>query len=374
VILEEKRGVLLLQSGFDTAQGELDAFHAPRHGSNHGGRRNGFTKDVHSGGILCNRAGKHLKPSRSTLCVDLRMGGEILSRCYGGRMTSNRTMDKTNQSWLEDFHRDGYAIVRGLLTSGEVAELRQAVEKLEHSPSLQKARVPSDPLVPSLRVFYGDLLSKAGLGHLVFDDRILAVARSILGNDLIYWGDSTFHIGKGYRGLHKDCVDRGNPEGLDWQSEYDVIRMGIYLQDHEHHSGGVKMRKGSHRHPDLSSGILNDVPSHSVDLVVWKLTTTHSGNALRSRLLPGVTLQNRWENRMPSFLALPEEMERHTLLFTYSRPGIHLDRYIKYCVDRGDYAEHWRHSRGDDVAENAAKEKGVRLLKPIPDYGSKFSL
>jgi hypothetical protein len=281
---------------------------------------------------------------------------------------------RQSPQWLEDFNRDGYAVIRNVFSLDEVAALRKAMEDLKVNQAKKGTQRPLDPQVPDLVYFYGDMLSAKGIDHLVFDDRLVNVAKAILGPHIVYWGDSTYHFGKGYRGFHKDCVDRSDPEGLDWKSEYDVIRMGIYLQDHERYSGGIKMRKGSHLYPDLTSGRAVDVPSHSTDLVVWKLTTTHSGNAVRCRFFPRTTLQNRWENRLPDILALPEQKERHTLLFTYGRPGIHLDRYIKYCVDRGDYHEHWRHSSYDEKLLERSRRLGIEIRKPTSDYGSAFRI
>lgn len=285
-------------------------------------------------------------------------------------MTKN--LSKQSLTWIEDFERDGYAIIRNAFTQEEVAQFRAAIDKLKVENEKKGIRVPQDPLVPELMWYWGDLLSQKGLDKIIFDERVLSTARAILGNEIVYWGDSTFNIGRGYRGFHKDSVDRANPEGADWKSYYDVIRMGIYLQDHSRHSGGVKMRKGSHRFPDLKTGEIVDVPSQPGDLLVWKLTTTHSGNALRCKFLPNTPLENRWERRLPEFLALPEEKERNTVLLTFARPGFHFERYMKWCVDRGDYHELWRHSRYDAEIQATCEAKGIRFVKPIPDYGSKY--
>jgi hypothetical protein len=289
-------------------------------------------------------------------------------------VTTNLTKSYLTKEALSDFDRDGYLIVRDFFSSDEVLAFRKKIEILKDENLKKGIRVPVDPLVPGLTWFLGDLLSQDGLDKLVFDKRILSVARQILGRDLVYWGDSTFQIGKGYRGFHKDSVDRSNPDGEDWKSYYDIIRMGIYLQDHQHYSGGLKIRKGSHNFSDLKSGKIIDVPSLPRDLIIWKLTTTHSGNAVKCRFFPFIPLQNRIENRLPSFLQLPEEKERNTIILTYSRPGPHLERYMKWCVDRGDYHEHWRHSRYDAEIQNLCDENGIKFVRPISDFGSKFKI
>ena len=105
-------------------------------------------------------------------------------------------------------------------------------------------------------------------------------------------------------------------------------------------------------------------------LVIWKLTTTHSGNALKCRIFPSLTLPNFLERRLPSWLAQPEEKERMTANLTYARPGKHLDCYVQYCVNRGDYHVGWRRSRMDAVLRKKLEEAGVDFLAPIDDYGS----
>jgi hypothetical protein len=273
-------------------------------------------------------------------------------------------------SLKETFERDGYALIKGVFSREEAEQLREAALKLkETEPAENKVY---DPQVPKLTWFHGDILSKPGIDHLVFDDRMLRIVREVLGDEIVYFGDSNFQIGQGCRGLHKDCVDREDPEGPDWKSPYTIVRMGLYLEDHARHSGGVKIRKGSHLYPDTQRGRLVDIPSEIGDVAIWKLTTTHSGNVVRMRFLPGVSLHTRFENRLPDFLKLPEERERVGLFFTYGLASNHLDRYIANYIRRADYFEHWRRSRGDEKAMRAAREKGVLLLKPTPDYGSLF--
>lgn len=126
------------------------------------------------------------------------------------------------------------------------------------------------------------------------DERILAWVRRILGPTVACWGDSFVQIGDGYRNLHKDCVDMLEPAGADRRGRYLVVRFALYLQDCVRSSGGLEVRRRSHRLADFASGPLVHVESRLGDLVIFKLTTTHAGNAVRRR---GTSVSGRADRR-----------------------------------------------------------------------------
>ncbi len=278
---------------------------------------------------------------------------------------------RLTQRHLDQFERDGFVLIQGVFSREEVTALRRGAEKVRDAEK-RRGNSRLEPACPELFFCWGDLLGKPPLDSLIFDRRVVDIVKDLLGDEVVYWGDSNFQMGQGCRGLHKDSVDRNNADGEDWKSRYNVIRGAVYAQDHVQHSGGVKFRKGSHRFWDCERGRLYDLPSEAGDLAFWKLTTTHSGNVARNRLLKSLPLQVRFENRLPGFLKAPEAEERLGLFFTYGAPGKHLDRYIQWCIQRGDYAEHWRTSRGDAHATELLRRAGVEFRRPIPDYGSRW--
>src|SRR3954462_4462530 len=95
----------------------------------------------------------------------------------------------------------------------------------------------------------GDILSKDELRYTVLDDRILHLVKTVLGGNPVYWGDSNYHFGVGFRGFHRDNVDRTDMTAPDWDGDYPIVRLAIYLQDHKNYSGGLKIRVGSHVNP-----------------------------------------------------------------------------------------------------------------------------
>jgi hypothetical protein len=176
-------------------------------------------------------------------------------------------------------------------------------------------------------VYYplGDLLNKP-LNKILLSDKILKIATEILGEKPIYFRDSTYQIGIGDRGFHRDNVDRIANEGPDWEGEYGIIRMGVYMQDHDKFSGGLKVIAGSNNGENLKKVFVN---SKAGDVVVWNLKTLHSGNAARLRFLPNLVLGYRLENILPKFLFQDSQQERISCFMSFAKKGAHLDRYIK---------------------------------------------
>ena len=55
---------------------------------------------------------------------------------------------------------------------------------------------------------------------------------------------------------------------------------------------------------------------------------------------------------------------------TYALKSSHLDRYIsEYTLKRKDTIEHAKLSKFDDSIVSMVKQKGVEIIKPIPEYG-----
>ena len=216
----------------------------------------------------------------------------------------------------------------------------------------------------------GDLLSKDLLRHVLLDDRILKIARTILGNDhLIYFGDSSYQIGTGMRGFHRDNIDRTDLNGPDWKGKYTLIRLAIYLQDHKIHSGGLKIKVGSHKNSD---GPVVFVDSEVGDVVIWSLKSLHSGNAVRLKWFPAYSINTSGKERLvPSFLKNEQQLERISLFMTFALKSSHLDRYLnENILKRTDTLEHTKASKFDIGVMELAKQKNIEVLKPIPEYGA----
>jgi len=273
-----------------------------------------------------------------------------------------------------EFQRNGFVLVRDVFTESEVARMRAAVKRHAEDALALGRILPrrTDEIIP-----VGDLLDYAGV-DVVFDERLLSIARSLLGErELVYFGDSGLMVGGSLRGFHKDNACRDDATHPDWTTPYTLLRMGIYLEDHSEHSGGVKVRRGSHLCADITTGEIIDVPSRPGDVVVWSLRTTHSGFAVRVRTLPWVHLQPRMEVRLPKPLIVHEPCERLALFVTYGLDDAHLATYVAKHTDREAYPDNylfksWLYSSPDPKWEAIARSRGCKMLRPIPEYGVHF--
>jgi hypothetical protein len=273
------------------------------------------------------------------------------------------------------FKRDGFSLVKNVFSPDEIADFRKrayaTVEEskrqglLEYLPPWKKKKAASP---------VGDLLSKPLFTDLVLDPRLAQIAARVLGAERVtYFGDSNLNIGEGPMGFHKDNVNR-DAHGPDWENlPYTVVRMGIYCQDHSQHGGGLKVRVGSHKQLGHTHGKVYFVPVVPGDVVVWYLTTTHAGNAVRLRFAPNLNLVSGLEKRVPGWMKIPEAMERVALFFTYGLPGPHIQNYIdKFLLGRPDFNRSIRNSPlSPEQWAKVAAAKHIDVLKPAPYYGMK---
>lgn len=265
----------------------------------------------------------------------------------------------------EHFNKNGYLVVKNVFSPEEIKQLRADVYK---QYEIDKAKGLTYQL-PEYRIeakfVNGDLLSKELLHKLLLDERILNIASGILGDKhLVYFGDSSYQIGTGSNGFHRDNIDRKNLDGPDWKGHYTLVRVGVYLQDHKKYSGGLKIRKGSHKN---ASGEAIFIDNEVGDVAIWDLKTIHSGNAVRLKAMPNFSINTAIiERNIPQFLRKEQEQERISLFMTFALKSSHLDRYInEYTLKREDTIKHARLSVYDNEALELARQRGVEVMRPV---------
>ena len=267
------------------------------------------------------------------------------------------------------FDKDGYLLIKNVFTKEEIAQIRkEAYTSLEEDKKKNLTFMHSSKKSNAVYV-KGDILSKDHLRHVVLDERIIYIVKTVLGGDPVYFGDGNYHFGVGFRGFHRDNVDRTDLTAPDWQGEYPIVRLGIYLQDHKNYSGGLKVKAGSHINKSGKSIL---VDSEEGDVVIWNLRTIHSGNAVRLKLFPDFSIDRaRLEAMVPTFLKKDQQRERVSIFLTYALKGKHLDRYIeKHVLGREDIKGSLKVSKFDPKIFELAKQKNLEVLKLIPEYGS----
>ena len=276
---------------------------------------------------------------------------------------------------ISKFNSDGYLLVKNVIPDKQIQDLRDAFEIIREK-SKKAGNVHYDVNYPEASFLSGDLTSFSELkpfNFLVFNRDILEIVKSLIGNDLVYFGESNTQSGEAIRGNHKDSriSDQEDGSGLDWQGDYPLVRVAIYLNDTDVYSGGVKIMPGSHKIPTsfFRGGGVN-VNAQVGDIVIWKLTTTHSGNAKRFKFFKNLSLHPRIEDFIPSIFERKNPLERRAMFIVYGATGDHLDRYIKYYADRPDNKKILRLAGTSKLVSKLAKLSQVKLIYPTDDYGA----
>jgi hypothetical protein len=251
--------------------------------------------------------------------------------------------------------RYGFCVVKGVFAAHELTRMLEAMRA-----ATLKFPDAAEP----------DLLSVPSLRWLLFDDRVLAIARNLLGEKLVYYGEANLNYeaeaGEYARNplmkLHADAM--GRPDNLNsyWKPDpvsreiYPSYRFAVYFGDYARHSGGLKVVPESHlmnhgelrKDPsqihklDLGGGVVAGMPvlsygMHNIgsepgDLVIWNLHTMHSAGALRLKAWPDAALLPQVEKQL--WLKAPEVYEpgpgpRNAIFFDLGRPSPEVDLYIK---------------------------------------------
>ena len=258
----------------------------------------------------------------------------------------------------EQFERDGFLVVPSLFSDAEVADMRSRIDEThkEFGPSAT------------------DLMSYPLLREIMLDERILGIFKQLLGEGCCYFGWSSYRRAQKRqfnRTFHND--GKGDPSNLrsknlsdPAKTNYPVLRFGLYLQDHAHHSGGLEVRVGSHHQFMMSTneikrlfarehrlslrgfplGQLYNVPSTGRDLVVFNMRTHHSGHFVRPRMCPRLALpaalENTLEKWLPESIFLPVERSRYVIFGTFGIPSQELDCFAKSRTLPKGAASHWR--------------------------------
>jgi ectoine hydroxylase-related dioxygenase (phytanoyl-CoA dioxygenase family) len=302
-------------------------------------------------------------------------------------------MTGLTSSQVRAFREEGYLLLPGVFTEEEMTSAREAIREMSRNPSLFRQ-------VSQARHFHGSLLNYPALERFVFDDRVLGPVKAVLGDSPVFFGDTSVQTGRGGREFHRDSVNRVNLLGPDWEGDYPLVRVGIYMGDFTRESGGLKVVPRSHR-PRLEAlrrplgrflgrnvrvftpaftwirRLLATVeggtfvPSRTGDLILWNFRLLHTGNAVRLKRAPSVSLPCWVEDLAPASWALEGGDERAVMFLAFAGAGPHLDRYL--AVRRRTDLESWKASRWDAEVEAKARAKGLVPMKPDPAFGSGWS-
>jgi hypothetical protein len=263
---------------------------------------------------------------------------------------------------VQKFWEQGYLILKNVFSVAQVESFRQAIDN-QLIIDRKKGLVTENAGVTYAS---GDLLSKELLREIFLDKQIIKAVTDVLGDTPIYFGDSSYQVGHTSGGYHRDNVDRNFGEGQDWQGRYDIVRLGIYFQDHKYHSAGLKIKRGTH---NIANGRSYIVESEVGDVIIWNMRILHSGHAVRLKGLRTLPI-DYGERYIPKFLQIPEERTRKAMFFAFGLLGKDFDHYKNdYMLKRDSVIEHLRNSQFDKESQKLANRGDFKLVKIIPEYG-----
>lgn len=257
----------------------------------------------------------------------------------------------------------GIVLLRGAYDDLAVATMRQGLESVIEKSRRAGWGYRTHPKYPEGWTVDGDVLTMEeirDLDYIAFHPRIVGWAKEILGQDIVYYGESCIRTGNGGRGFHKDFL-------VDTRSDALALRFALYLEDHSEHGGALKVRLRSQRRVSRHVGVMMNVHTRAGDLVVFDPRLSHTGNSVRLRAWPKLCLHPKVENLLPPSMLFPEERPRICLLWTFAKPGDYLDRYIPWITSLRP--EHWWRSDWDDSALDLARRRGVRMRVGLPEQG-----
>jgi hypothetical protein len=197
-----------------------------------------------------------------------------------------------------------------------------------------------------------ELLLDEDVQNLILNEKLINSIKEILDtSQLLYFTDSGVanhkEPFKNINGYHND--ERGADQNIPYDQEYPIVRAGIYFENMKDFSGGLKMKKKSHKYFCFNfRRILGDTRnlmkilftktrfSYSAlrfgkgvnleieqgDVVIWNLRTHHCGTSRRLKLFPKMCLQPYIERKLlPSCFFLPAQYkeDRCSIFSTFAK-------------------------------------------------------
>ncbi len=244
----------------------------------------------------------------------------------------------------DQIDKHGWVLVKNVFSQEEIHKFREFAEKDKSHK--------------------GDLLSATHLSKIISDERIITIFKECTGSDkLVYFGDSTLSYNTSLSGFHKDSKDRDNVDSIEFKDPgYSLLRLGVYLQDHSQHSKGLCLRSDSHLYHSIEKGKIINVKSEVGDVIVWKLTTTHSPNADIISLFPDYAFHPGITKRLPAFLKKKSISPRLAVFMGFGIDDDYTRDYVDYLKTREYAISRWKESAYVQNAVTAMEQHNVEVI------------
>ena len=273
--------------------------------------------------------------------------------------------------------KNGYLIIKNFINSHKVAYLRKALRNFNRQETLANKK----------------------LNYFSVNNKIIKIMNNLLGGK-IYYPFLSIAVNNIYQTQNKKSLIHNDVrfEDFNFDNDYNIYNVGIYLQDHINYSGGLKVRPGSHKKIIIEGEnyfkkillfcktlirkpanvsffqILRTLlPYKSVnlkinagDLVIWNMRLHHSGNNVRVKFLKNLSLSTYFENIIPNFMILKNSLDRFAILTVYIGEGAYKNKYINEQIKRPQHVEFWKNSKINlKILQKKIKEKNIELIPQI---------
>jgi len=234
-----------------------------------------------------------------------------------------------------EYLTNGYIVIKSMFAEEYIANLRQKMITLSEKKNNES-----------------ELLLDEDVQSLLLNERLINSIKEILDtSQLLYFTDSGVanhkEPFKNRNGYHND--ERSADQNIPYDQEYPIVRAGIYFENMKDFSGGLKMKKKSHKYFCFNfRRILGDTRnlmkilftktrfSYSAlrfgkgvnleieqgDVVIWNLRTHHCGTSRRLKLFPKMCLQPYIERKLlPTCFFLPAQYkeDRCSIFSTFAK-------------------------------------------------------
>lgn len=146
------------------------------------------------------------------------------------------------------FERDGYHLIRPLFSADEAAAWR---DRINATFDIPKEPAAASRIAGATHTLADGVTMREEFWPTIFNERLLATVRSLIGDDIRYTQHSDLHINLPGGRWHRDSACRDFGVGEDWdetEETYRVVRIAIYLSDHDSSSSSLVVLPGSNRH------------------------------------------------------------------------------------------------------------------------------
>jgi len=201
--------------------------------------------------------------------------------------------------YLDDYRRDGYAIVRGVFALAEVAEIAAATDQLyaegvAHGRSFRHGNLfynvaPGPGGAPLVRMAQWPSYHQPVLDHVRLDPRVAALLAPLIGPDLkqiinqVHWkapggmGDFAWHQDSRFRKPAEAYRNRGSA----------YVQTGLAIDPHTIESGCMRFIPASHHEGDLDLDTATEVLGNAMSDDVLAAKGLSDADALDVLLDPG---------------------------------------------------------------------------------------